>query len=103
MGFLLASWVRLGATAKPVIEGRVGRLLRWGTIGAGLAAPLALHARAAVRRRPMRRVESVSASLLVLGGGFLLRYVVVEGGRKSADDPLATFEFTALDHARSTH
>jgi hypothetical protein len=34
------------------------------------------------------------ASLCVLAGGYLLRYVMVMAGRASADDPHATFALT---------
>jgi hypothetical protein len=47
-----------------------------------------------VLRLPPRLVAGVS-SALTLAGGFALRYVMIVGGRNSADDPQATFEMTA--------
>ena len=97
LGLLIASGVRLGETAKPVTEGRTGALLRYGTVGAGLLLPLALQL-----ARPLGLVRSTGAvtplaSLLVLAGGFILRYVAVVGGHASADDPRATFAYARAE------
>ena len=101
IGLLAASWGRLGPTAKPVVEGRIGRLLRFGTIGAGLVGPLALQVVGSrVGGRPERSARAL-ASILVLVGGFLFRYAVVMGGRASADDPHATFAYAAAPAERS--
>jgi formate-dependent nitrite reductase membrane component NrfD len=90
VGLLLASRARLGSTGAPVVEGRTGRLLRIGVIGAGIVVPAGLQA---VNRRHARPLIQI-ASALTLAGGFILRYVVVAAGRTSADDPHATFDFT---------
>lgn len=92
LALLAASRIRLGEIAKPVVTGRTGNLLLYGTVGAGLIAPLALHW---IDRRRKTRGLSLLGSLLVLGGGFILRYASVVGGNASADDPQATFLTTS--------
>ena len=80
-----------------MVEGRVGQVYRFGVLGIGLAAPLALQATTLVfGKRPSRGVTAL-ASLLVLAGGFALRYVMVMAGRQSADDPEATFALAQGD------
>jgi len=93
LGLLAASRARLGPTAKPVVEGRLGGLLRYGTVGGGLLVPLAIQTASAIAGRPPSRPISMLASALVLTGGFVLRHAVVAGGRASADDPEATFAY----------
>jgi formate-dependent nitrite reductase membrane component NrfD len=94
-GALLVSWiVSLGPTAKPMSTGRLGRLVRHGIAGAGIALPLLLTAASGVLPRRLRRPAETAASLLSLAGVLALRFAVVEGGRLSADDPQATFEMT---------
>ena len=100
---LLTAWLtRLGPTARPLTEGTTGALVRHGVVGAGLVLPLWLHA--AKRRLPptVKRPLTVLASVLVLAGGFMLRYAVVVGGHASADDPQATFELTAAETNRGS-
>lgn len=94
LGILIAWLAGLGSTAKPIRTGAVGRLLFGGTFGGGLLLPLTLQA--AGRALPPRAVRPlvIASSLLVLAGGFVLRYAVVVGGRASADDPRATFDLT---------
>ncbi|MCX2727002.1 polysulfide reductase NrfD [Thermomicrobium sp. 4228-Ro] len=79
----------------------VGRPLRKGLEGqaytaarAGTALALALHALAHLLPRRWRRPVTVFASLVALAGAFLLRAALVFGGRRSADDPAATFAIT---------
>ena len=95
MGILAAWLVRLGPTARPLIEDSTGLLLRHGTVGGGLALPLALQAASTRLPNGSRRGLRLFASALVLAGGFILRYAVVVAGRASADDPRATFDLTA--------
>ncbi|HET8524989.1 MAG TPA: NrfD/PsrC family molybdoenzyme membrane anchor subunit [Thermomicrobiales bacterium] len=90
LGLLASSRLRLGETAKPLEEGKPGAAMRYGVIGAGLVAPMAIQA---VNRRH-RRTLVTAASLLTIAGGLALRYAVIAGGHASADDPQATFEFT---------
>lgn len=79
---------------RPVREGHLGQILRWGVLGAGIGVPLALQAPGAILRGKHSRLVSILSALLTLTGGFLLRYVMVMAGRASADDPEATFVFT---------
>jgi formate-dependent nitrite reductase membrane component NrfD len=89
---LHAAWTeRLGETARPLTRGRTGALLHYGTLGAGLAVPLCLQPARTVLPGGWRRPLGLAGSLLVLNGGFILRYAIVVAGRASADDPGATF------------
>jgi formate-dependent nitrite reductase membrane component NrfD len=101
---LLVHRARLGRViARPMVEGRVGRVYRFGVLGMGLGAPLALRGgRLLSRRNPSRLVVGLS-STLVLSGGLLFRYVIVTAGRDSADDPHATFEFASVRTPPSAH
>lgn len=94
-GALLTAWLlSLGPTARPLLHGSVGYVVRHAVVGVGMAAPLFVAA-ASRRLRPSgRRAASLLASALTLAGVFALRYAVVEGGRQSANDPQATFEMT---------
>jgi formate-dependent nitrite reductase membrane component NrfD len=95
LGLLLALRATLGRTlARPMEEGQLGAIYRGGVLGLGLVAPLALHARSILLKQPLSRAAASVASLLVLVGGFLFRYVIVMAGRASGDDPQATFEMT---------
>ncbi len=94
-GVLLTAWiVRLGATGKPIAEGRLGAVVRHGVIGGGMALPLALTAGGRNLPHGQRRLVTRAASILTLAGVLALRYAVIEGGRQSADDPQATFDMT---------
>jgi formate-dependent nitrite reductase membrane component NrfD len=94
-GALLVGWISaLGTTAKPITEGRLGALVAHGIGGAGVALPLLVAALRHQRPRGQRRAATLIAAALTLAGGLALRYVVVEGGRHSADDAGATFEMT---------
>ena len=95
LGLLLATRANLGPTVGgPLREGRLGGLHRFGVLGLGVAAPLALQVGGRLRGRHPSRARAILTSALVLGGGLALRYVMMMGGRASADDPHATF---ALD------
>jgi formate-dependent nitrite reductase membrane component NrfD len=94
-GALLAAWIAtLGPTARPLSEGDLGTVTRLGVAGAGLAAPLMIAGLRPRLPRGLRRPAGLLASALTLAGVFALRYAVVEGGRRSADDPGATFAMT---------
>jgi formate-dependent nitrite reductase membrane component NrfD len=98
LGLLLALRARLPRiVARPLTGGRLSRLYRFGVLGLGLGGPLALQGTALARRAPPSRPRTALASLLVLAGGFLLRYVMVMAGRASADDPAATFALARRD------
>ena len=94
-GALLVAWLgALGETSRPLREGLMGYVVRDGAGGVGVAAPLLMRAAATRLPRRLRRVAMIAASALTLLGGFMLRYAIVEGGRRSADDPNATFDLT---------
>jgi formate-dependent nitrite reductase membrane component NrfD len=102
LGLLLAMRANLGGKlARPMTRGHLGRVYRWGVLGLGIIAPLALQAAALARPAAGRSSTIPLAAPLVLAGGYLLRYVVVMAGRRSADDPHATFEL-AGDHGDGT-
>jgi formate-dependent nitrite reductase membrane component NrfD len=87
---LLAALAKLGQTGKPLREGQLGDIIKFGVIGAGIVAPLALQLMN--RKRSSRRL-TIAGSILGLAGGFALRYAIVMAGHVSADDPTATFDF----------
>jgi formate-dependent nitrite reductase membrane component NrfD len=80
---------RLGA---PLTDGRLGQLHLGGSLGLGIAFPIALHWIGARLGLPHRLVM-ILATLASLVGGFIVKYAVVMAGHESADDPVATFEF----------
>ena len=93
LGLLLVHRARLGSViSRPLVEGRVGAIYRFGVLGLGIGAPLLLQARTLLSRGKTSRLSAGLTSALVLTGGFLFRYVIVIAGRDSADDPKATFE-----------
>ncbi len=91
---LIAARANLGPIiARPLQEGKVARVYRWGVLGVGITVPLTLLSIGMLWRKAPARLLGALSSLLVLVGGFLLRYVMVEAGHASADDPQATFAF----------
>jgi hypothetical protein len=84
----------MGKWSKPLFSKRLGPLFVGGTLVGGIAAPLALLFGKETRSR------SILASVLVLVGGFIFRYVMVVGGRDSADDPESYFTFAKKDGGR---
>ena len=77
-GLLLALRANLdGPLARPLDEGRLGRVHRLGVLGLGTLAPLALV------------------------GGVLLRYLVLMAGLASADDPAATWHLSCSTGAQA--
>jgi formate-dependent nitrite reductase membrane component NrfD len=94
-GVLLTAWVfALGQTARPLVEGRIGTVVRHGVIGGGVAMPLLIAAVTSRLPRRLRRGATIASALLTLTGTLALRYAVVYGGRESANDPRATFDLT---------
>lgn len=91
---IAASLVRMGKWSKPLFSKKLGPLFVGGTLIGGVIVPLALLFGKETRER------SILASILVLVGGFLFRYVMVVGGRDSADDPEAYFSFAKKDGGR---
>jgi formate-dependent nitrite reductase membrane component NrfD len=102
LGLLLTARANAGtAISQPLSAGRLGQLFRWGVLGGGIGAPLALQVvRRLLRGRPAL-ASSVLGSLLTLTGGLCLRYVMVMAGRASAADPAATFEFARGDERQA--
>ena len=92
---LLVAWIiALGATGKPITEGHLGAIVRHGAVGAGMALPITISAVSQHLPKRARRVASLCGAALALTGVLALRYAVVIGGRRSADDPQATFDMT---------
>ncbi len=97
VGLITALAPTLGPLGKPLFTGRDGALLLGGTLGSGLLAPLLLRLGWKVRRQSTPRGVNIAASLLVLAGGLVLRYVWIDAGRKSADDPQATHYYNRIE------
>jgi formate-dependent nitrite reductase membrane component NrfD len=92
---LLVIWIMaLGSTAKPIVEGRLGGIVRHGAVGVGMALPLAVSALVPHLPRRVRRPATLVSAGLTLAGVFAVRYAIVMGGRQSAGDPQATFDMT---------
>ena len=92
---LLVTWIAaLGSTAGPITDGRLGAVVRYGAVGAGMVLPLMGAAFSPYLPRQFRRPERIVSAALTLAGVFVVRCAVVMGGRRSADDPGATFEMT---------
>jgi formate-dependent nitrite reductase membrane component NrfD len=92
---LLVTWIMaLGSTAKPIVEGRLGAVVRYGAVGTGMVLPLTAAALVPYLPRRLRRPVAIASAALSLAGVFAVRCAVVMGGRRSADDPGATFEMT---------
>jgi formate-dependent nitrite reductase membrane component NrfD len=92
LGLIGAMRMHLGSTiARPLDRGALGAIFRWIVVGVGVIAPLTIQV-VSLSRGGINRAATVLASLMVLSGGFWLRYVMVVGGRESAEDPVATYE-----------
>ncbi|TCJ20001.1 polysulfide reductase [Rubrobacter taiwanensis] len=88
LGLMAASLAKMGKYGKPLYGKPLAPLFFGGTVLGGILAPLALLSGRESRPR------GILASVLVLLGGLAFRYVMVEGGKRSADDPQATFSHT---------
>lgn len=94
MGLMLTFRARLGpAIGRPLEAGLLGKLHKFGVLGFGIGAPLALQAKSAIFGGKPSRGGTVLSALLVLAGGALFRYVMVHAGKASADDPQANFAY----------
>ena len=87
----------LGPFAKPLFKGKTGVFFGAGTIGSGLLIPLLARLGWKLARKPTPRAVNIGASLLVLVGGLILRYVWIVAGRASADDAQATHRYNAME------
>lgn len=81
---------------RPLEHGALGRVHTM-VLTLGLAAPLGLQGPAALFGWRLPRGVTALASVLVLVGGYMLRYLMVIGGQESANDPSATFEHARAD------
>jgi formate-dependent nitrite reductase membrane component NrfD len=97
LGLIAALPKTLGPLSKPLFKGRTGIFFLGGTISSGLIAPLLLRLGWKVTRKSTPRNINIIASLLVLGGGLILRYVWIVAGRESADDPEATHYYNKVE------
>jgi formate-dependent nitrite reductase membrane component NrfD len=86
-GLMVGSLVKMGRWGKPLRSKKFAPLFFGGTLLGGIAAPLALLSSKETRGK------SLISSVLVLLGGLAFRYVMVEGGKMSANDPEAYFTF----------
>ncbi|MGI8648897.1 MAG: NrfD/PsrC family molybdoenzyme membrane anchor subunit [Rubrobacter sp.] len=90
---LAASLIRTGRWARPLFSRHLGPLFVGGTIIGGIIVPFALLFGKETRNK------GLLSGGLVLAGGYILRYVMVRGGRDSANDPDEYFSFTKKDRA----
>lgn len=97
LGLIAALVPTLGPLGKPLFTGRDGALLLGGTVSSGLIAPLLLRLGWRMVRKSASREVTIVSSLLVLVGGLILRYVWIDAGRKSADDPQATHLYNEIE------
>lgn len=77
---LVALLVSLGAAASPIVSGRFAALFWVGLVVVGLVVPFVLQLRAGGRHGERASFGMALPAILVLIGGFVLRYVVVMGG-----------------------
>ena len=95
LGLLAATQARLGPKLDlPLRQGTTGLAYRAGVLGGGLALPLGLRLLHRLLGRHPGRAATAATALCTLAGGLLFRYVMVYGGKASANDPQATFEYT---------
>lgn len=95
LGLMTITQARLGRELdRPLRQGPTGLAYRAGVHGVGLALPLGLRLLHRLLGRHPGRAATMFTSLLTLVGGLLFRYVMVYGGKASADDPQATFAYT---------
>jgi formate-dependent nitrite reductase membrane component NrfD len=98
LSLLVATWANSGPViGRPLRQGRLGQLLRWGVGGVGIAAPLVLQLRETLGGKPSR-AATVLGSLCALVGGYCVRHLFVYAGHASAADPQATFVYTRRTH-----
>ena len=91
-GLMAGSLVKMGRWGKPLRSKKLAPLFFGGTIFGGIMVPFALLS------GKESRSKGLLSSALVLLGGLAFRYVMVDGGRMSADDPEAYFTFAKKEH-----
>jgi formate-dependent nitrite reductase membrane component NrfD len=87
----------LGPLAKPLFKGKTGMAFTVGSISSGIVLPLLTKIGLRLIRRSAAPNVTIGTSILVLIGGFILRYVWIVAGRTSADDPRATHTYNAME------
>ena len=97
LGLIAALIPILGPLAKPLFKGKTGLLFTIGTIVGGLLSPLMLKLNWRMNKKAPSRSLTISASLLTLIGGAILRTVWILAGRISADNPRDTHYYNALE------
>jgi formate-dependent nitrite reductase membrane component NrfD len=80
-------------TVKPMLKGRYGWQFWLGAVGAGLLLPALMNGRNARRQRPSLK-GTIFKSLISLAGGFALKWVITQAGRRSALDVEISREVT---------
>ncbi len=91
LGLVVVMKRHLGRTGDPMWRGEHAGLTSF-FVGGGLIAPLVMHLTSDGLGRRLSRLVTIVSSVLVLAGGFAMRYVVIMAGHDSADDPEALFE-----------
>ncbi len=97
LGLIVALIPILGPLARPLFKGKTGLLFTIGTIGSGLLSPLLLKLGWRMNKKAPPRSLTISASLLTLIGGVILRAVWILAGRISTDNPRDTHYYNALE------
>ncbi len=97
LGLISALPVVLGPLGKPLLKGKTAVFFGAGTIGGGLLLPLLARLAWRLTGKPTPRALNSGASLLVLAGGLILRFVWIIVGRASANDPQATHRYNAMN------
>src|SRR5256714_13969575 len=90
LGLISALPPTLGPLSKPVFKGRLGLLFNVGTIGGGVGVPLVFRLPWKFVGKPTPRAANIGASLLVVVGGLVIRYVLIAAWRVSSDYSHAT-------------
>lgn len=77
-----------GESGEAMFSGHLGQSLRNFTLIGGLALPMAHNGMAFAPLRPTQHgLRTILVSALTLMGGYVFRYVLIEAGKASADDP----------------
>lgn len=90
-----ASLAALGPLARPLLRPRYAIPFWLGAVGLGQVAPVILRQRAHISPEATRSRYSIAANLSVLAGGLLFRWVTLEAGKASADNPRAYLTFAS--------
>lgn len=97
VGLISALPPTLGPLSKPLFKGKTGNIFKSGTVGGGLLLPLLLRLGWKLTRKSTPVSLNRGASLLVLAGGLILRYVWIVAGRASADTTGDVHHYNALE------